>query len=520
VRVTLRDVLGNPNSLSYFMEFLDRRDRSLLVQFWLTVESFKNPLEPVDSDSDKETDPSSESSTSKEDITMIYELYFSGHSPHPALSTVSEKNSSTIRDFAASEITPSAAILRKTRRSVIRAQYEVEQAMEHDFEEFERSELWFRVVEDIMASRRAVASGPGQRSPTAMSLHLPPIPRANSSQSFLLSLASPTVFSLQTPKAVVSTPPELSALPSAKTAPTSLDVLMSASEPEQRSSRAPLFDDPNDVNQDSYEKQSTVAAIQAALTDIIALDNQQSDRRRPSQASTSDLFGSSSDLSETAAPRQLRRTFSEESAHSPEAEDSSEGKYEDFHAAGPGDLQLSHEIGRLTDKLGALQTQDAMLDTLIKKADLSGDAQELRLLRKSKSALTREMRELRFQRAQYEQQDVANQLIPERTRLSIVNAVNGEENGKSVVRYLVEVQQLALDGTTTTGWVVARRYNEFLNMHNKLRERFSGVRGLDFPRKQLVTSLSPSFVDTRRTALEKYIQASRLSPFLIQFNLT
>ena len=49
--VPLRDILRNPNSLSYFMEFMDRRNRSLPVQFWLTVESFKNPLETVDSDS-------------------------------------------------------------------------------------------------------------------------------------------------------------------------------------------------------------------------------------------------------------------------------------------------------------------------------------------------------------------------------------------------------------------------------------------------------------------------------------
>ena len=130
----------------------------------------------------------------------------------------------------------------------------------------------------------------------------------------------------------------------------------------------------------------------------------------------------------------------------------------------------------------------------------------MKLLRTSKSALGREIRALAFQREQYAQQDAANALAPDRTRLQIVNAVQGEEQGRAVVRYLVEVQQLAADGSVATGWVVARRYNEFLTMHNKLRERFAGVRALDFPRKHLVTSLSASFVDTRRTGLEKYIQ--------------
>ena len=59
--ITLRDILTNPTSLSYFMEFMDRRNRSLLVQFWLTVESFKNPLDSVDSgssDDEDKVDPS------------------------------------------------------------------------------------------------------------------------------------------------------------------------------------------------------------------------------------------------------------------------------------------------------------------------------------------------------------------------------------------------------------------------------------------------------------------------------
>ena len=54
------------------------------------------------------------------------------------------------------------------------------------------------------------------------------------------------------------------------------------------------------------------------------------------------------------------------------------------------------------------------------------------------------------------------------------------------------------------GWVTSN--NEFFNMHNKLREKYAAVRALDFPGKRLVTSLSNSFVDSRRIALEKYMQ--------------
>jgi sorting nexin-25 len=122
--------------------------------------------------------------------------------------------------------------------------------------------------------------------------------------------------------------------------------------------------------------------------------------------------------------------------------------------------------------------------------------------------MKRDLRELTFQKLQYEQQEAANRLLPDRTRVSIVNSTVGDEDGKSVVRYLVEVQQLAPDGSFASGWVVARRYNEFLNMHTKLRERYGLVRNLDFPGKRLVGALSGSFLDTRRVALEKYLQVS------------
>ncbi len=240
-------------------------------------------------------------------------------------------------------------------------------------------------------------------------------------------------------------------------------------------------------------------AIQAALTDIIALDNQPEDRQAPSL--TGSLTSSTTALAATTADEARRDPPSDE-----DAEDAAEAAHSSYQPAGPGDLHLSYEIGRLGAKIARLESQDGVLESLIKKAELTGDDKQLRLFTKSKSSLTRELRELRFQKTQYEQQESANRLVSDRTKIAIVNAAVAEEDGKSVVRYLIEVKQLASDGSFASGWLVARRYNEFHNMHNKLRERYTLVRGLDFPGKRLVTSLSGSFVDSRRVALEKYLQ--------------
>ncbi|TFY71329.1 hypothetical protein EVG20_g1671 [Dentipellis fragilis] len=536
-RLTLRDVLGNPTSLSYFMEFMDRHNRALLVQFWLTVESFKNPLEALhsgssDDEDDVIKDPSS-SATTKEDISMIYGLYFSASIPHPALSTISPKHASAIRDFVTSETSPSLIMERKARRSVMLAQRQVENNMEQDFEDFQNSELWFRVVED--ANARHVARIAAWTSSTARyfaaflykairvaSLAQPP-------RHFIRPFSQFRRLHTDTPHTRQRTPAKH---PLFRPSPSNLDVLMSPGPlSESRSSRAPLFDDPDDQTKQTHESRSTVEAIQAALTDIIALDNQQTDRRRGYSTSHDDLFDASPDLRDAEASSTREREAPLD-ADGGKGEDNAESQHEAFQLAGPGDLQLSYEIGRLSEKISNLQSQDAMLDTLIKKAELTGDTQELHLLQKSKSSLNRDFRELSFQKTQYEQQEVANRLIPDRTRLSIMNSAVGQEHGKAVVRYLVEVQQLAPDGSLATGWVVARRYNEFLNMHNRLRDKYASVRSLEFPGKRLVTALSGSFIDARRVALERYLQnlvsiksvceseelrafLSRNSPFLV-----
>ncbi|KAH7930927.1 hypothetical protein BV22DRAFT_1027684 [Leucogyrophana mollusca] len=533
-RVTLRDVLRNPASLSYLMEFMDRRHRSLLVQFWLTVESFKNPLESIDSSSsgdedDPIQDPAS-SNTVKEDISMINDLYFSVSPPHPSLSSISKKYVDNIRSFAREEVEPSSAEERKVRRSVMLAQRQVEQDMEQDFEDFQRSELWFRVVEDTDFSVSRISesiSSPVKPRSISPPPPLPSRPRPLPAQ-ILRSESSPSLRAPYSSSSRVGTSSSeaLQFSPSfASSSRTNIQVLMSpVSDASSETSRAPLFDDPDDTRLPADESER-MEAIQAALTDIIATD-QQAQQPRTQEEERSVHF----DTSSHNPSRKGRGVFGDEDEDNEEGageeddedDDRADGSIDteqgSFQLAGPGDLQLSYEITRLGEKVSKLEAHDAILDTLIKKAELTGDAQELRLLRKAKSSMTRELRELQFQKIQYEQQESANRLLSHRTKVSIVSSTIGEEGGKSVVRYLVEVQQLAADGTFASGWVVARRYNEFLNMHNKLRDNYAMVRSLDFPGKRLVAALSGSFVDTRRQALEKYTQSLIAIPVVCESN--
>ena len=420
------------------------------------------------------------------------------------------------------------------------AQRQVEHDMEHDFEDFERSELWFRVVEDMGHSGTSTWSAqppaPMPKATRVMSysdLESPPtsthrevrmspqfLPRSESSP-----LLNPSALP-QRPDGSRSgssspghSPIGVAQSVGLRSTPSNIDVLMApVGDDSSEHSRAPLFDDPDDKQPQNADEAQRMEAIQAALTDIMAYEKQQ--RRKPTadgdvdHVDGPDVTYNVRLTTETGRRRGVFDDLDEDNDN--EVEDEDEDRHQgtgnnqpgSFQLAAPGDLQLSYEIARLGNKISDLQSQDAMLGTLIKKADLTGDHQELRLLEKSKSSMSRELRELQFQKAQYEQQESANRLLSDRTKVTIVSSTVGEEDGKSVVRYLTQVQQLAQDGTFASGWVVARRYNEFLSMHNKLRERYVLVKNLDFPGKRLVTALSGSFVDTRRTALEKYMQVS------------
>lgn len=502
------------------MEFMDRRNRSLPVQFWLTVESFKNPLEAIDSDSSGDEDESIKvmetSVNAKEDISMIHDLYFAGPSVSNALSSIARKHVEGIRKFVA-EVDPSPTSQRKVRRNVLLAQRQVEKDMEQDFEEFERSELWFRAVGD---------AGFSTMTPE-LELPAPPLPlpeSADNRPSQLLGVMKaktplqPSISSQSVHAQSNSINRSISGGSAKSTPPlpaqSSIEVLMSPIAENSSTTRAPLFDDPEDAAQ--REEHKRMEAIHAALTDIMALEQEEKQDSSPGSTKTS------SRDSPRPSSHKRRSSIFDDSQMDVEERDYGEGEEAEslhesqrFQLAAPGDLQLSLEISRLSEKINNLKAQEDMLETLLKKAELTGDEGEVNILHKSKAAMNRDIRELEFQKQQYEQQESANKLISDRTRVSIVSSTAAEENGRSVVRYLIEIQQLAPDGTFASGWVVARRYNEFLNMHNKLRERYVMVKTLDFPGKRLVASLSSSSLDSRKQGLEKYLQV-RLHPVFVQ----
>ncbi|CAE6437451.1 unnamed protein product [Rhizoctonia solani] len=503
-KLTLRDILRDSSSLLYFMEFMERRNhRTLLVQFWLAADAFKDPLAQIDSDSEASDDEgtaprdSAATATLIEDTTMLYEVYFAQPQRAAELSCISAKYVATLTAFVQSQFPPTRMDENRVRRCVLHAQNQVEKAMEEDFELFTKSELWHRAVGDMSpriekpATSVLILDEPEIQAST-------PISRASApSESPTLIHASHSVPIVRRP--MKQRPSSLASNDSNRQL-SSFDILMGSTE-DMDGSRTPLFED-------MAIERKKIDALQAALTDIIADDTAARDYK-PSLSPNKPP----STTRETRTTIRPSKVFPEDDSEPlighPERVDEA---IPPLQVALPGDLQLAQDVARLSDKIKNLQAQETMLEALMRKAELTGEEQELSLLSRSRDSLVREIRGLTFQRAHYEVQEAANRLVPERTKISITDTATSEEEGRVVVRYLVEIQQLAMDGSFASGWGVARRYSEFYDMHTRLKERFVEVRSLEFPGKKFVTALSNNMVDTRRVGLEKYLQNLILIP--------
>ncbi|GJJ78268.1 sorting nexin-25 [Entomortierella parvispora] len=186
----------------------------------------------------------------------------------------------------------------------------------------------------------------------------------------------------------------------------------------------------------------------------------------------------------------------------------SDAVQDNVHLAAPGDLLLASRIKELEQDIETIKKQESIVEALIRKAEHQGRQNELRILKKSKSALRREILGMEYQKTQYEVQEEENMILPGRSTINITSSTVGYDGSKEFALYVIEVHQLVQDGSFASGWVIARRYSEFFALHQKLKEKFhSIVRHYELPGKRGFLKLQKSFVESRRIGLERYLQS-------------
>ncbi|KAL1306745.1 hypothetical protein AAFC00_005410 [Neodothiora populina] len=537
---SLTDVLHNASGLSYFMEFMDRRDRMRLVQFWVVVDGFRNPLEE-DVEEFGEGLQTTWKAADRLDIEQIYEAYLN----KPEIG-VSEADRKIVHEFLKAGSTASPKLYLSARKAVLRTQTSVlEEMKEKHFEAYKKSDLFYK----WLATEEGASFASAPDSPVALT-------RSHSNPNVMKSpLRDPRLRHATT--GPINKAPQLRRPAASSTDVKSLanptsslaGSRQSLDDPRSR----PLFDDDvedermsqsvpalsgNDTEHEANSAQ-VVDAMQAALDQImdepdkdslysehVAMAGPASNSPRSSIDSGRPPFLQSrskpsiASLGLVGAPSSLG-VFSddlfgeEERFLQDEREDSDVDEKpveDDIHEAAPGDLGLTEAIYALNSDIERLAAQESILNSLTRKAELTNNAAELRILRKSKQSLQREIHRKEMQKQQYMVQESDNSLYG-RAAVNIKSIMVGKEpDGHEYALYVIEVRRQAGDHMPSVVWAVTRRYSEFHELNKRLKARFPAVKNLEFPRRQTLFTLQKDFLQKRRVILEKYLRALLLMP--------
>ena len=459
---SLVDVMHSASGLSYFMEFMDRQNLMSLVQFWVVVDGFRNPLED-DFGDESSTASITWTTADRNDMALLSEAYLS----KPELK-VSEESRRIVKAFLSAGKRSTSEQYRKARTVVLTTQSAVLEELESTYyPKFKDSDLyWKYLASDEASGSQTLAQPP---SPPAVTVEpperrpLPPLLSRTASQPAIRP-------SKDLRRAAVS----------------SSDVrgmgkLFEEDDSIRRSvdseRSAPLFDDDYDTDhlamsthslgKDSQNGEHDVTqnqvleTMEAALNDIITNEPKtgKSEELKGSEGSSSSLFGPEpSPRNSSEAPRPDARHIekSKKSIASlglvdhgsrlgvfdddlfPDQQKFIEDEYEELvdvdekdpadevHEAAPGDLGLTEAIEALTVDIDKLTSQDSVVEALTRKAELTNNTAELRILHKSKASIQREIHRKEMQRQQYIIQESDNSLYG-RSTVRIKSIVVGRE---------------------------------------------------------------------------------------------
>ncbi len=557
-QASLREIVYDASGLSYFMEYMDRNQLMRLVQFYLVVDGFRGPLE---GDND-ESAPSIADDPDRMDIAQMYEGYLSKselRSSDAALDTVKaylkKGVNATAQDYVAS------------RQAVLQTQTQVYNMMRKThFENFKRSDLYYKwlAIDDNTSmtgmQNKQLGSPLSPESPRStetspVRTRRPPLATMNKDLGLRRAVLSSSNLKDTMRASEAQSLPRRS-LDDTNTRPGLFDDDDDDDHMSHSITSVRSYDSDSEAAQQAHDEAKAVNAMQAALDGIVADEDRsplfpdpaerqttEASISRPSQDSARPPISARPSVDRSKPPLSARpseldkpsiaslglvggpssrgvfvddlfggeaqKFVEDEREDSNGPDDSDEDRVQE---AAPGDLGLIEAIDVLNADIEKLTAQKQIVDSLTAKAELTNNAAELRILRKSEQSLDREIKRKEMQKQQYVVQESDNSLYG-RAAISIRSVMIGkEDDGHEYAVYVIEVKRQAGEQMPAATWTITRRYSQFHELHKRLRARFPSVRELNFPRRQALFTLQKDFVQKRRVVLERYLRSLLLVP--------
>ena len=541
----LPELLHDASGLSCFMEYMERQKLMTLVQFWIVVDGFRDPLEEPSEDSSVPDSPGQWTSSDRLDIAQIFDTYL----VRPEL-RIPKATQDVVRTFLDAGNTASAEQYGRARGDLLRAQRAVlEEMQEKHFPEFRRSDLFFKLLNSDIPSKKGSGVYALQESEPPYSAAIEASSTGHAATQTHLGGSRIKDSAANHHISIASSHPKKVAL--------RLDhpLLADQDTADKPGDLNPLFENAEislPTSPDTWDASSTsqaqvFEAVEAALNDIITDEMAGSDvQEKPSESlrleqaslkgpslDNDDFLAGKKSVAPTTGKKEKpnittlglvsassrigvfmdddlfgdEEKFLEDEYADPEEFSDHKDSDNEIQEAAPGDLGLSEAISALTVDIDRLASQESVVDALTKKAKLTNNNSELRILGKSKSSLQREIRRKELQRQQYVVQESDSSLYG-RARVEIKSVMVGREgDGQEFAFYMIEVSRNAGEHMPAASWVVARRYSEFHVLHQRLRRLYPATRHLTFPRRRLVMKMQTDFLQRRRVLLEEYLQS-------------
>ena len=165
---SVKELLHDASGLSYFMEYMDRQHLMSVVQFWVVVDGFRNPLEEDVFDDSLSGIPPRWTDSDRSDLAQITEAYLS----KPELK-VPEESHEAVRQFLKSGRNATSNQYMRARSAVLRAQSAaLEELQDKHFPNFKTSDLYYKYLTSDDSSSNHVVKSPQRavKSPSVPSI--------------------------------------------------------------------------------------------------------------------------------------------------------------------------------------------------------------------------------------------------------------------------------------------------------------------------------------------------------------